>query len=281
VDVVHHTAALVPLTKSGTRFHAVNAEGSRIVAEEAVRAGVSGFIHMSSSAVYGIPERCPITSSTTPRPIEPYGKAKLAGEAAVREACDGSGMIVLFIRPRTILGPGRMGIFQILFDWIGEGRNIYVIGSGNERFQFVHADDLVDAYMLLLDAGRSGTFNVGTDRFGTMREALEHLVAYAGSPSRVRSLPAWPAIRTLDMLDHLGVSPLAPWHYLTYHKAFHFDAAPLLEMGWKPRYSNDEMLAESYDLHRAERGAGITGGPEAVHRRPVSEKILRLVRKLS
>ena len=60
IDIVHHTAALVPLSKSGELYWKVNVEGSRIVAEEAVRAGVRSFIHMSSSAVYGCPERCPI-----------------------------------------------------------------------------------------------------------------------------------------------------------------------------------------------------------------------------
>src|SRR5262249_47600654 len=143
------------------------------------------------------------------------------------------------------------GIFQILFEWIRENRNVYVIGEGNGLFQFVQAHDLMDAYLLALDHGQPGVYNVGTDRFGTLREALENLTCYASSTSKVKSLPEALTIGSLGVLDKLGLSPLAPWHYLTYHKPFYFDVSKLLALGWKPRYSNDEMLRESYDWFRA------------------------------
>src|SRR2546421_7770174 len=117
INMVHHNAALVPLTKSGPQFWQVNVEGSRIAAEEAVRAGVEAFIHMSSSAIFGVPVECPIIEATPLRPAEIYGRAKLAGEQAVTEACAKGGPRLIVIRPRTILGEGRLGIFQILFEW--------------------------------------------------------------------------------------------------------------------------------------------------------------------
>ena len=192
VEVVHHNAALVPLTKAGHRFREVNVEGSRIAAEAAVRAGVRAFIHMSSSAIFGVPGQCPITEAAPLRPAEVYGRAKLAGEMAVRQVCGQAGLPLIVIRPRTILGEGRLGIFQILFDWIRAGRNVYVIGPGDGLFQFVHACDLMDAYLLALDHGQPGDYNVGAERFGSVRQALEHLIAYAGSSSKVKSLPARP-----------------------------------------------------------------------------------------
>ncbi|HNX96885.1 MAG TPA: NAD-dependent epimerase/dehydratase family protein [Candidatus Aminicenantes bacterium] len=281
IDIVHHNVALVPLTKSGEKFWQVNAGGSRIAAEAAVKAGVKSFVHMSSSAIYGAPKVKLITADIPLHPIEIYGRCKLAGEQAVVEVCGQAGLPLTVIRPRTILGEGRLGIFQILFEWISENRNVYVIGSGNEPFQFVHANDLMDAYVLALDTGKPGTYNVGTDRYGTLREGLEHLIAYAGKRSKVRSLPLFPTIPGLQLLDLAGLSPLAPWHYLTYHKPFAFDMSPLLAMGWKARYSNDEMFQESYrwfcdnyDRLLAEKA----GSP---HRRPVREKILKIVKKLS
>lgn len=281
IDIVHHNVALVPLTKSGKKFWEVNVDGSRIAAEEALQAGVKVFIHMSSSSLYGAPLANPITAETPSHPIEVYGRAKLAGELAVQEVCAKVNLPLIVIRPRTILGEGRLGIFQILFEWISENRNVYVVGSGDEKFQFVHAHDLMDAYMLALDKGQPGVYNVGTDRFGTLRQGLENLIAAVGSSSRVKSLPVWLSVNSLRLLDLAGLSPLAPWHYLTYHKAFYFDMEPLLRLGWKARYSNDEMFRESYDwfIHNYDRLVAEKAG--SPHRRPVKEKILKILKKLS
>jgi len=281
IEVVHHNVALVPLTKAGAEFHAVNVDGSRIAAEQAVRAGVKTFIHMSSSAIFGAPRSCPVTNESPMTPVEIYGRAKLAGELAVRETCARGGLPLIVIRPRTILGEGRLGIFQILFQWIQENRRIYVIGDGRQRFQFVHAHDLMDAYLLAMDAGRPGVYNVGTDQFGTLREALERVIAHAHSTSRIASLPAGVTINTLRVLDWLRLSPLAPWHYLTYHKAFYFDVQPLLALGWKPRYSNDAMFRESWDWfvqHRDRLAAEAAASP---HRSVVKQRLLGLLKRFS
>ena len=279
VDVVHHNVALVPLAKSG--FWEVNVDGSRIAAEEAARAGVSGFVHMSSSALFGVPEKLPITRTTPPRPVEAYGRAKLAGEMAVRRTLAAADLPLVVIRPRTILGEARLGIFQILFQWIAEDRNVYTIGPGTGDCQFVHADDLMDAYMLALDSQRSGSYNVGTDRFGTLRAALENLIMHAGSRSRVRALPERLSITGLKTLDRLHLSPLAPWHYLTYSHPFYFDMQPLHDLGWRARYSNDEMLAQTFDWFVANPHRTTGQGDASPHRKAVPQKALGLLKRFS
>jgi len=281
VDVVHHNVALVPLTKSGEKFWEVNVDGTKIAAEEAVKAGVKSFVHMSSSAIFGAPERCPIDASSPLRPIEIYGRGKLAGEQAVRAICEKAGLPLVIIRPRTILGEGRLGIFQILFEWIRENRNVYVIGSGDILFQFIHAHDLMDAYMLVLESGSSGSFNVGTDRFNTLRGDLTSLIEHAGSRSKVKSLPERASIAALRTADLVGISPLAPWHYLTYHKAFHFDVEPLLSRGWKPKYSNVEMFVESYDWFCKHYDRLKAENAGSAHRRPVKQGLLWLLKHVS
>ena len=280
VGIVHHNAALVPLNKSGGQFAEVNHIGSKIVAEEAVRAGADAFVHMSSSAIFGKPASCPITNNTPLAPMEVYGKSKLAGERAVRQVCP-AGMIFISVRPRAILGDGRLGIFQTLFDWIREGRKIYIIGDGSNRIQFVHAADLMSFYMLALEREKPGDYNVGAAEFRTLREDLEDLIARAGTQSRVVGLPVAPTFWTLRTLDFLRLSPLAPWHYETYHLPYHFDVDPLLEMGWKPRYSNSEMFAESYQWFLEHREELAREKAASAHRSPLKEGVLGILRRLS
>jgi nucleoside-diphosphate-sugar epimerase len=281
IDVVHHHAALVAQTRAGKQYWAVNVDGSRIVAEAAAKTGVQAMLHTSSTAVFGIPpDHGPITHATPTRPVEPYGRSKLAGEQITEAICAEHGIPLITIRPRAILGSGRLGIFQILFQWIQENRNVYVIGSGDVPFQFLHAQDLIDFYMLVLDAGKTGVYNVGTDRFGTLRGDLEAFIHHVGSTSMVKSLPVTLSINTLRVLFWLGLSPLVPWHYLTYHKACYFDTQPLLDLGWKPNYSNGDMLRESYEWFLNHHGQhhGEIGSP---HRSPLKQRILWLVKQLS
>ena len=88
-------------------------------------------------------------------------------------------------------------------------------------------------------------------------------------------------IHGLRVVDWMRLSPLAPWHYLTYHKPFHFEAQPLLELGWRPKYSNDEMILESYDWFRENFDREEAAGLGSPHRRPVKEAVLRLVKWFS
>ena len=280
VSVVHHNAALVPLTKSGARFAQVNEEGSRIAAEEAARAKCDAFIHVSSSAVFGKPA-CPVTNDSPLKPFEIYGKAKLAGERAVAEVCQRANLPLIVIRPRTILGEGRLGIFQTLFEWIAEGRKIWVPGGGGNRLQFVHARDLADFYMHALARQMPGVYNVGAAEFGTLREDINALAEQAGSSSRVASLPIGATVWTLRALDMLRLSPLAPWHYETYHLPFWFDVKPLLQTGWQPRYSNLQMMAESYQWFTENRERLRAEKLASPHRSPLREGALAIVRRLS
>lgn len=286
VDTVHHEAALVPLKKAGERFWQVNVEGTRVVLEEALHAGVRHFSHMSSSAVFGNVTQadCPIGLNPPKlHPIEIYGRSKAAAEKVVAEHMDNGRMSCAVIRPRTIVGTERLGIFQILFEWISEGRAIYIIGDGSNLFQLAHVDDLVS---VTLEAGRKrlgGYFNVGTDRFGTLRETLQQLCDLAGTGSRVRSIPYRLAAATLWGADMLRLSPLSPWHYLTYHKPYYFDLEPMFQrLDWRPRYSNVEMLKQSYDWYLANKHELMTKkAAGSAHRSILKQGLLRLVKAVS
>ncbi len=280
VTYVHHNVALVPLAKAGDRFWTVNVEGTRVALDEAIRSKVKMFCHMSSSAVFGSPSVMPITNDTPLQPVEIYGRAKLAAENLVKKA-GAEGAPVSAVRPRTIVGLGRLGIFEILFDWIRDNANIIIIGSGNHLFQFVHIDDLTEVSIQSCLQEKTGLFNVGAEEFGTLRGDLTELIAHAGKASRVKSVPPWLAIGALTALDKLGLSPLGPWHYLTYHKPFHFDIAPTkAALGWKPRYSNREILSTAYDWFVDSRPRERSGAT-SFHKAPVKQGVLRLLKKMA
>ena len=150
--------------------------------------GAVRIITTSSSAVFGVPEKNPVTEDMAPRPQEAYGRAKYEGERRCHAWAE-RGLDVSIVRPRTILGHGRLGIFQILYEWIRRGSNVPVLGRGDNRYQFVHADDLADACIRAGELRGSDTFNIGAERFGTMHDALENLIRHAGTGSRLRSLP--------------------------------------------------------------------------------------------
>ncbi|WP_409190553.1 NAD-dependent epimerase/dehydratase family protein [Bradyrhizobium sp. RDM4] len=210
VNRVFHNVAQVPLAKKVELFWAVNRDGTQIIVDESASAGVEKLIYTSSSAVFGAPKSSPVTDSTEPTPAEDYGRAKLAGEIICKIAMERRGLDVAIVRPRTILGHGRLGIIQILFDWIERGLDIPVLGDGNNRYQFVHSDDLASACIAASNVKGFAEYNIGAAEFGTMRELLQAVIDHAGSKSRIKSIPPGPAALAANLASALGLSPWAP-----------------------------------------------------------------------
>lgn len=277
VDVVHHNVALVPLAKDKEAFFSVNRDGTRNLLAGAKEAGVRKVVHMSSSAVFGAPDRNPVDESTPPRPQEDYGAAKLAAEALCHDF-EAQGLDVTIIRPRTIMGHGRLGIMQILFEWVRTGKNVPVFGRGDNVYQFVHADDLADACIAAAARRGAALYNIGAERFGTMRETLEALVEYAGTGSRVVSVPMAPAVKMMGLTSRIGVSPLGPYHALMYGRTMYFDIAKAKrELGYAPRYGNVEMFRQSYDWYVSHRDEVFARRGASHHSSPVKQGVLRAV----
>jgi nucleoside-diphosphate-sugar epimerase len=281
MDVVFHNVAHNPLAKNPALFWSVNRDGTTNILRACLAQRVGKMIYTSSSAVYGAPKRTPVTEETPPAPMEVYGEAKLAGEAACREFA-GKGLDVSIVRPPTILGHGRLGIFQVLFEWIYQGSNIPVFNGGKNIFQFLHADDLADISILASQRHGFAEYNCGTDRYGTMREALEHLCQFAGTGSKIRSLPMGPIVAGMNICSRLGISPLAPYHAIMYGKSMYFDISKACsELGWGPRYSNNEMFVDSYRWYVENRQSILKGSAGASHHQTaVKQQVLSMVRRL-
>src|SRR5205085_3841342 len=179
--------------------------GTANVLVSAREANVAKVVHTSSSAVFGVPEKNPVREDSRCRPVESYGRAKLRAEELCHEAAH-SGLDVTIVRPRTILGHGRLGIFAILFDFVATGAPVYVLGPGDNRYQLVHADDLADACLRAGDRSGPSTYNIGALDFGTMRETIQALVDHAGTGSVVRSLPTAPAKIAMRSPEAVGLA---------------------------------------------------------------------------
>jgi nucleoside-diphosphate-sugar epimerase len=279
IDVVLHNVAQVPLAKDRELFWSVNVTGTANVLLAARDRGVAKVVHTSSSAIFGIPERNPVTEDTPGRPLEAYGRAKLEAEHLCHDAA-AAGLDVTVVRPRTILGHGRLGIIAVLFDFVAAGAPVYVLGRGDNRYQFVHANDLADAVLRASEREKPTTYNVGATEFGTMRETLQAVVDHAGTGSRVRSLPAAPARIGMKALATVGVAPFAPYHWLLYAESLWFDTTKAqTELGWQPRHSNASALVESYDWFLAHRDA-LEGEHRSHHQSPVPLGVLEVLKRL-
>jgi len=280
VDVIYHNVAQVPLAKDRELFWSVNYGGTENLLLAAKDCGVRKIVHTSSSAIFGVPRHNPVDEATEPSPGEAYGRAKLEGELLVRRYVESDGIDATIIRPRTIVGHGRLGIFQILFDWIEEGRDIPVLGRGDNLYQFVHADDLADA--CIRAAGRPGfaIYNIGAERFGTMRATLEALCAHAATGSRVRSIPMAPAVLGMKLTSAIGLSPLGPYHALMYGRSLYFDVTRAKqELGWQSHWSNEEMICQSYDWYLRHKQE-VMSQPASPHKSGVEQGILAVVKRL-
>ena len=177
-------------------------------------------VHVSSTAVYGIPDHHPLLEGDKLEGVGPYGQAKIQAEMVCLEYRS-KGLVVPVIRPKTFVGPERLGVFDLLFDWALDGKNFPMIGSGKNRYQFLDVEDLCQAIHLCLtlpEERANGTFNVGAERFRTMREDYQTVLDAAGHGKRIVPFPAAPAIWGLRLLDKLGVSPLYKWVYETASK---------------------------------------------------------------
>lgn len=279
MEVVLHNVAQVPLARDRDLFRSVNLVGTANVLVASRDAKVSKVIHTSSSAIYGIPEHNPVDEDTLGQPLEAYGRAKLKAELLCRDAVS-SGLDVTIVRPRTILGHGRLGIMAILFEFVAEGAPVYLLGHGDNRYQFLHADDLANACLRAADRDGPGAYNVGATDFGTMRETLQALVDHADTGSSVRSLPAGPARVAMRALAGMKALPFAPYHWLLYSESLWFDTTRArTELGWQPQHSNVSMLIESYEWfleHRAE----IVTSRGSHHQSPVKMGLLKALKRL-
>jgi nucleoside-diphosphate-sugar epimerase len=233
-------------------------------------------IQISSTAVYGVPKKHPIYEDDELVGVGPYGHAKIEAEKICRDARE-SGFCVPIIRPKSFIGPERLGVFALFYDWAYTGHGFPMIGSGNNRYQLMDVEDLCDAIWrtMTLDAKTVNTeFNIGAKEFTTMREDYQAVLDRAGHGKKIRGLPVKPIVFMLRILEKLHLSPLYPWVYETASTdSFVSISRAEKRLGFAPKYSNKDALVRNYDWYVANLDS-FKGKTGVSHRVPWKQGIL-------
>ncbi|HLF71113.1 MAG TPA: NAD-dependent epimerase/dehydratase family protein [Dehalococcoidia bacterium] len=281
IDIVIHTAAALPLY-SKEDILSTDIDGSRNVIESAFEHKVERFIHISSTAVYGVPDHHPLYETDEMVGVGAYGHAKIEAEKVCADY-RAKGMCVSIIRPKSFIGPERLGVFALLYDWAKDGKKFPIPGRGNNLYQYLDVEDLCDAIYLCATLERekvSDTFNIGAKEFGTFKGDFQAVLDHAGFGKKVVSIPVAPALWVLRILDKFHLSPLYPWVYETAVKdSFVSIEKAERQLGYAPKYSNKDALIRNYDWYVANEAA-FAKASGVTHRVPWKQGALSLAKAL-
>ncbi len=279
IDVVVHAAAALPLYTE-YEIMSTDVDGTKNILESAFNHKIKRVVHISSTAVYGIPDHHPLVENDKLEGVGPYGKAKILAEEACLEYRK-KGMCVPIIRPKSFVGPERLGVFALFYDWAKDGRSFPMIGMGNNRYQLLDVEDLCQitySISTLDEKTANDTFNIGAKEFTTMKEDYQAVLDKAGFGKKIIGLPATPIIWILRVLEALHLSPLYKWVYETASK----DSFVSIEkaerlLGYNPRYSNKQALVRNYDWYVANMDK-FKGQSGITHRVPWKQGILGIAK---
>ena len=280
VNVAVHCAAALPLYKKEDIF-STDVDGTRNLMEQAFENKVDRFIHVSSTAVYGIPDHHPIYEDDKLEGVGSYGEAKILAENVCLEFRK-KGMCVPILRPKSFIGPERLGVFAMFYDWARDGHGFPMIGSGNNRYQLLDVEDLCAAIFICITGDKNvvnDTYNIGAKEFTTMKQDYQAVLDEAGFGKKIIGAPAWPVIMGLRILEFIHLSPLYKWVYETASKdSFVGVEKAEKKLGFTPKYSNKDALLRNYrwyldNLDKFRNRTGIS------HRVPWKQGILKLVKK--
>lgn len=280
-DVIYHCAAILAhAVKDKDFLWSSNVTGTRIVAEVARKYHVPKLVFISSNCLWGKGYPYAITEDEPPAPVELYGRSKWEGEKIVNEF-RGDLDVVCFRCP-TITDSGRLGLLSILFEFIDEGRKVWTVGGGKNRYQFIYAQDLADACVRAAGYSRSNLFNIGSDHVKTMAEVYEYVIQKAHTGARVAALPKSPTLLGMRIAHHLRISPLGPYHYKMIAEDFMFDTGKIKsELSWRPTLTNEEMLYEAYQYYQKNRRQIESRTNVSAHKQAADMGVIRLLKWLS
>lgn len=277
---VVHAAAALPIQQSKKEIFSTNVAGTKNVLQASLDNTVQRLVFISTTAVYGVPKHLPEKENSPLDPIGYYGASKIAGETLCKEYMK-KGLEINIIRPKTFVGPERLGVFELWYEAIYTGRRVFLLGDGNNPYQLLAVSDVVDAISKALTAkAKNEIFNIGAKEFETWRKDIAYVITYAKSASRITSLPVLPSQKILTALELLHLSPIAAWHYKTMPVPSYVSTKKSEKLlNWKAKKSNKELLLENYKWYEKNRNT-ILQKVGTTHRVGWNFKVLNLVKIL-
>ena len=251
-DVIIHLAARQYHTKIPKRnqldwFREVNVVGTKNIINQCIKFNVKGLIYFSTDMVYGIPNYIPLNSAHPKTPIGPYGKSKLEAEMICIESRK-RGLPITILRPRLIMGKGRLGIMEKLFKAISLNRPVPLIGRGNNCYQMVSVEDCSKAAILSVKYNFPNCeLNLGSEVGPNIKKLLNFLIHTVNSKSILIPLPAFPLKIILTILEKIGLPILHKEQYKIADKNYIVDISDTYsKIRWKPKQSDTDMIVEAY-----------------------------------
>lgn len=259
-DVVHHLATKLitpnkPRFGRDAYFRYCAVEGTAVVLDWMKRHGNRNLVFWSTDMVYGPALVTPRTESHPRHPFGPYGRSKVAAEDLIATAVAAGDLSCSVFRPRLILGAGRLGIFEKLFEVVDRGSPIPLIGPGTNGFQFVSVTDCARATLLAAAQGcPSKIYNLGNDDTPPVYELLSTFLAQVGSSSRLVRTPAGLMKAILRGLNLIKMAPMDPEQYEIADLEVSLDTTAVKrDLGWRPTQSDNELLLAAYQSYSNKR----------------------------
>jgi nucleoside-diphosphate-sugar epimerase len=276
--VVHQLTDLPPdidprrAEEAYARNDRVRTEGTRNLVAATLAAGAGRMVAQSVAFAYepsGGPlkdERDPLFDAAPP----PFDRSVAALHVLEDEVTKTEGLDGLVLRYGFFYGPGSSYASDGYSAAQVRRRRFPLVGKGSGIFSFIHVDDAASAAVAALARGAPGVYNVVDDDPAPAREWLPHYAQALGA-RRPRRVPRWigrlaaGSFAVMLMNDLRGAS----------------NARAKAELGWQPRWSNEEMVCQSYDWYLAHKDLVLRWSGESPHRSAVKQGILRWLKRLS
>jgi len=236
-------SAYIP-KKSRLEYFKHNIDLAETIRSVARSSSISKIVYVSTDMVYGDKISTPLSEISIPNPIGEYGASKLAAEEILGKDSVEYGTVIL--RPRLILGVGRVGTIQKLARLIASPLPVILIGNGKNKYQFVAVEDVCSAIELSLDSGVIGVFNIGSDNPPSLNNLFKDTLSVLNRRKFILKVPNALAIILFNFLDVFGISPLTPEQYRIAGLDFVLNTEKIKnELGWVPTKDDRTMLIES------------------------------------